>query len=77
MSKYRVVRANPGRRTAVFDAWGRCVELVRSDMTDAELAALITDQDRLGAYVVDRFTTQRVFDSVTREWTEVEWPVEE
>ena len=78
MGEYRVVESHHGRRTAVFDKCGRCVELVPGGLTDAQLAAVITGQDRSGgAYVPDRFAPQRSFDANAQEWAAVQWPVEE
>ena len=74
MARYRVADAHHGRRTAVFDGYGRCVELVPAGMTDAQLAALITAQDAAGAYAPDRLLPQRAFDPVTQEWADIQWP---
>ena len=77
MSTYRVAQAHHGRRRAVFDEYGRCVELVPAGLTDDQLAALITEQDRSGAYAPDRFAPQRAFDPTSQTWADVTWPVEE
>lgn len=77
MTKYRLAPAHHGHRMAVFDEYGRCVELVPAGMTDEQLAVMVTAQDRAGAYVPDRFATQRSFDSSTQEWVDDVWPVEE
>ena len=74
MATYRVADAHHGRRTAVFDGYGRCVELVPAGMTDAQLAALITAQDAAGAYAPDRLVPQRSFDPATQAWTDIQWP---
>jgi hypothetical protein len=77
MAKYRVTDVHHGRRTAVFDGYGRCVELVPAGMSDAQLAALITAQDAAGAYLPDRLLAQRTFDSGTQEWANIQWPTED
>lgn len=77
MTKYRVAEAHHGRRIAVFDEYGRCVELVPVGMTDAQLAALITAQDAAGAYVPDRLQAQRAFDPSTQAWADTQWPTDD
>jgi hypothetical protein len=77
MAKYRVADAHHGRRTAVFDEYNRCVELVPAGMSDTQLAALVTAQDAAGAYQPDRLLAQRTFDSTTQEWADIQWPSED
>lgn len=77
MATYRVADAHHGRRTAVFDEYGRCVELVPAGMSDSQLAALITAQDAAGAYVPDRLVPQRTFDSDSQEWAHIQWSTDD
>lgn len=77
MTTYRVSDAHHHRRIAVFDEWGRCVELVPAGTSEAQLAVLITAQDAAGAYAPDRFRTQRVFDLSSRGWSDIQWPTED
>lgn len=77
MTRYRIAEAHHGRRIAVFDEYGRCVELVPAGMSDTQLAALVTAQDAAGAYVPDRLVGQRTFDPGTQEWTDIQWPTQD
>lgn len=75
MATYRVTELHG--RMAVFDQYGRCVELLPAGTSQDEIAATVTAQHRAREYVADDLITQQTFDPETQEWSQVKWPVPE
>lgn len=72
MTTYRVAERHG--RVAVFDQYGRCIELLEPGTSDEVLAAIITTQHRAGEYAARDFVEQRTFDPDSQQWSGTFWP---
>ena len=75
MTRYRIAQAQ-SRRVGIYDEYGRCVELVHSGTSEAAIAERIESGEAAGDFLPGEVESQRVYDTSTKSWSAVDWPVD-